>query len=266
MKAIWERITEKKLRLMMMVVALAATIFLGLYGIANGTIDFTYQQVWNVLRGVQETGLAEQIIWNVRLPRVLTGMLVGMNLSVAGSLLQGILRNPMASPNIIGVNAGAGLAAVVMMVCLPGSVQYIPVAAFMGAMMAALLIYLLSMNRQASSATVHLVLAGVALSSFFNALTSGLMTLNADELEVTYGWLLGSLSGRGWPFFYTLLPYSIAGLLLALLISPKVNVFALGEEMGSSIGVSMPWYRMLIISIAAILETSLAHLIIIIFS
>jgi iron complex transport system permease protein len=255
-KVLVQRVTQKRTRPMLMVVALAITIFAGLCSIANGTIDFTVQQVWNVLRGVKEERLAEQIIWNVRLPRVLTGTLVGMNLSVAGSLLQGILRNPLASPRIIGVNAGAGLAAVVMMVLLPGMIQYIPLAAFMGAMVAALFIYLLSMNRQAASATVHLVLAGVALSAFFSAMTSGLMTLNADELEVAYGWLLGSLSGRGWSYFYTLLPYSIAGFLLATLISPKVNIFALGDEMGKSIGVAIHWYRMLIIAIAAFLAGS----------
>lgn len=243
-------------RMVRMGMAFAVSILLALYGIANGTIDFTLQQVWDVLMGQQTEGLANQIIWNVRLPRVLTGMLVGMNLAVAGSLLQGVLRNPMASPNIIGVNAGAGLAAVVVMVIFPGAIQYVPVASFFGALVAAMLIYLLSMNRQTGSATVHLVLAGVAMSAFFSALTSGLMTLNADELEVTYSWLLGSLSGRSWPYFYTLLPYSMVGLLMAMVISPKVNIFALGEEMGNSIGVSVHWYRTIIIAISAILAGS----------
>ncbi|SDY74356.1 FecCD family ABC transporter permease [Tindallia californiensis] len=245
-----------RFRLIRMVVAFAITILIVLYGISSGTIDFTWQQVWGVLRGSKTEGLAHQIIWNVRAPRVLTGMLAGMNLAVAGSLLQGILRNPMASPNIIGVNAGAGLAAVVMMVVFPGAIRYLPVASFLGALMAAMVIYLLSMRRETASATVHLVLAGVALSAFFNAVTSGLMTLNADELEVTYNWLLGSLSGRGWPYFYTLLPYSVAGLLLAIFISPKVNLFVLGEEMGNSIGISVYWYRTAMIGIAAVLAGS----------
>lgn len=227
-----------------------------LHGIASGTIEFSLSQVVRVLMRLPEERLAEQVIWNVRLPRVLTGMLVGMNLAVAGSLLQGVLRNPMASPNIIGVNAGAGLAAVIMMVLVPAQSAHLPLAAFLGAVSAAILIYLLAMNKLGTGGTVHLVLGGVAISSFFSALTSGLMTLNADELDVTYGWLLGSLSGRSWSYVYLLLPYSIVGLTLAFLISPKANVFALGDEIGTSIGVSIRWYRFLIIAIAALLAGS----------
>lgn len=243
-------------RIWTLVVACLFLLVVILYSITSGTIDFSLYQVSRVLLGLPEERLAVQVIWNVRLPRVLTGMLVGMNLAVAGSLLQGVLRNPMASPNIIGVNAGAGLAAVTMMVIAPTLAAHIPLAAFIGALFAALLIYLLSMKQSGAGSTVHLVLAGVAISSFFSALTSGVMILNADELDVTYGWLLGSLSGRSWPYVSLLLPYSIVGLLLAFLISPKANIFALGDEIGTSIGVSIRWYRFLIIAIAAVLAGS----------
>ncbi len=236
----------------------ACLVLLGiiLHGIASGTIEFSLPQVARVLLGLPEERLAVQVIGNVRLPRVLTGMFVGMNLAVAGSLLQGVLRNPMASPNIVGVNAGAGLAAVAMMVVAPALSVHIPLAAFLGAITAAFLIYLLSMSQPGPGSTIHLVLAGLAISSFFSALTSGLMTLNADELDVTYGWLLGSLSGRSWPYVHLLLPYSIVGLTLAFLISPKANVFTLGDEIGTSVGVSIRWYRFLIIAIAAVLAGS----------
>ncbi len=243
-------------RIVTLAAACMVLVVIILHGIANGTLKFSFSQVVCVLVGLPEERLVAQIIGNVRLPRVLTGMLVGMNLAAAGSLLQGVLRNPMASPSIVGVNAGAGLAAVAMMVVAPTLSAHIPLAAFLGAISAALLIYLLSVRQSGANSTVQLVLAGLAISSFFSALTSGLMTLHADELGVTYGWLLGSLSGRSWPFFHLLLPYSIVGLAFAFLISPKVNVFALGDEIGASIGISIRWYRFLVIAIAAMLAGS----------
>ena len=105
-----------------------------------GTVEFTIKETLDVLLKQSDYDLAQQIIYNVRLPRIFTGLLTGMNLAVAGALLQGILRNPMAAPNVIGVNAGAGLGAVIVMVLLPGQVQAIPAAAFLGALIAALMV------------------------------------------------------------------------------------------------------------------------------
>ena len=94
------------------------------------------------------------------------------------------------------------------------------------------------------------------MSSLLTAITNGLMMLNRDELEVTHTWLLGSLSGRGWPFLYILLPYAILGFLLVLLICPKLNIFVLGDELGSSIGINIDIYRVIFMLLAAVLAGS----------
>lgn len=246
----------KSYRLTVILISLVILVLVVLFSIMSGTIKFSAHEIISMLKGdLQEGSLIKQIVLNVRLPRVLTGVFVGINLAVAGVLLQGILRNPMASPNIIGVNAGAGLAAVIIMTILPGKIGVIPFASFFGALLATLLIYILS-TTSGGSRTVYIVLAGIAISNLLKAITSALMMINSDVLEVTYSWLLGSLSGRSWTAVNTIWPYSIVALAAALFISPKVNLFGLGDDVASSVGLSIRLYRIIIILISSVLAGS----------
>lgn len=247
---------ERSRRLAVLGFVTLALLLAGGISITLGTLDFSPGIIWKALRAASEVDLANQVIFNVRLPRILTGLLVGMNLAVAGGLLQGVLRNSLASPQIIGVNAGAGLAAVAIMVLAPGQVSMIPPAAFIGALGAALLVYGLSQSPGAVSSTVHIVLAGVAVSAFLSSVTSGLMILHSDELDITYSWLLGGLSGRSWTYFHLIWPYTAGGILAALFLSPKLNLFALGDEVGKSLGLSIAFYRIALVVTAAVLAGS----------
>lgn len=242
-------------RLAVISIATVILIFVIVLGVMIGTIQFSFSEILSMIKGQLRGELVNQIIINVRMPRVITGMFVGMNLAVAGVLLQGILRNPMASPNIIGVNAGAGLAAVIIMTVLPGKIGAIPIASFIGAMSAAFLIYLLS-NASRRKSTIYIVLAGIAVSNLMSAATSALMMINSDLLEITYSWLLGSLSGRSWTAVHTIWPYSMVALIVALFISPKVNLFGLGDEVATSVGLPIRFYRVLIMLTAAVLAGS----------
>ena len=245
----------RKKRLFVLVCVVLAAFAVCIAGVAAGTLSFGPAEIWSGLRGVSSEPLANQIIRNIRLPRILTGLFAGMNLAVSGALLQGILRNPLTSPHIIGVNAGAGFMAVIVMIALPGRVEWIPPGAFAGALLAALLVYGLSLAAR-SGETVRIILAGVAVSALLSALTSGLMFLNSDQLEVTYGWLLGSLSGRGWSYFNLLWPYSLAGIAAGVALAPKVNLFSLGDEIGSSLGLRVPLYRVVLLVVASVLAGS----------
>lgn len=245
---------KPKTKLLIIRAAFAALIIIVVLSIGIGTVSFTVDQIIKVifLNAVNDHG----IIRNIRIPRIFTGVLVGMNLSVAGVLLQGIFRNPLASPNIIGVNAGAGVAAVAIMALFPSYIQAIPIAAFVGALTTAVFVFLIAGNSRSGSSTVHIVLAGVAISNLLKAITSGIMTFNSDTLDVTYSWLLGSLSGRSWTAVETILPYSILGIAAAIYISPKVNLFSLGEEIATSVGLKIRLFRIIIIILAAILAGS----------
>lgn len=223
----------------------------------SGTLRFAPAEVTAALFGTGADPVAEQVIRNIRLPRVLVAIVVGMQMALAGTLLQGVLRNPLAAPNIIGVNAGAGLFAVAIMVLAPGAFTWVPPAAFLGALVAAALVYALGSGIGGfHAATVQIVLAGVAVSAFFSAATSGLMIAYSDDLVITYAWLVGGLSGRGWSYLALVWPYTLVGTMTALVLAPALNLFALGEEVGRSLGLAAGRYRALAIFTAALLAGS----------
>ncbi len=232
-------------------------VFIIALSLSVGSVQVSLGNIVGILFGKKGERLPVQIVRNIRLPRTLVGLLVGMNLAVSGVLLQGIIRNPMASPNIIGVNAGAGLAAVLVMALFPSRIGFIPPSSFIGALGAALTINALANSKGGGrKSTVYIVLAGVAVSNLLNAGTSALMIIYSDILEVSYSWLLGSLSGRSWSSFALIWPYSLAGLAFALFLSPKINLFSLGDDVASSVGLSVRLYRFLALLLAAVLAGS----------
>ena len=246
---------KKKNRFFWIILFILLLFMAFILSILNGTLSFSPHEVLDVFRGRSQEQLIRHIVWNVRLPRTLVAMMVGFNMAIAGALLQGILRNPLASPNIIGANSGAGLAAVIVMSLMPRNMKVLPSAAFLGALLAGLIIYALA-RREGRSSGITIILAGVALGALLSAFTSALMILHSDDLGITYTWLAGSLIGRGWPYFNLIWPYSLAGGLAAVLLSPRVNLFLLGEEVGKSLGLSVEISRLLIIINASILAGS----------
>lgn len=248
-------IQSKKERLILL---LAFAVLVGISVICSiswGTVAVQGRDILNVLTGTPGNETVQQVLYNIRIPRVLIGVLAGSNLAVAGALLQGVLRNPLASPQVIGVNSGAGLVAVIIMIVFPGQIGWLPFGAFLGALGAATMVYLLA-NKEGSGLTVNIILAGVAISALLGAFTSGLMILHSDDLEITYTWLLGGLTGRGWSHFRMIWPYSLGGLLLALALSPKINLFLLGDEVGSSLGLEVKLYRIVLLINGALLAGS----------
>jgi len=246
---------KKKSRFFWILVFTFLMLIAVILSIFKGTLYFSPQGILEVFLGKSQEQLTQHIIWNVRLPRTLIAMMVGFNMAVAGALLQGILRNPLASPNIIGVNSGAGLAAVIVMSLMPGNIKILPSVAFLGALLAGLIIYSLA-RREGRSSGITIILAGVALGALLSAFTSALMVLHSDELGITYTWLAGSLIGRGWPYFSLIWPYSLAGGLVAIFLSPRINLFLLGEEVGKNLGLSVEISRLLIIINASVLAGS----------
>lgn len=243
---------KRILYIVILTLLLCCMVFLS---ILTGTSQFSIAEIMGELMGKSTSEFAHRIIMDIRLPRVLTAMLVGMNLSAAGVLLQGILRNPLASPQVVGVNAGAGLSAVIIMVLFPGMIRLLPTGALLGALCAVVLVYGISYAKGKDS-EVNVVLAGMSIAALLGAFTSGLMIFYSDQLEVTYTWLIGGLAGRGWSYFNLIWPYSIAGIGVSILISPKLNLFLLGDEVGKSLGLSTVAYRMIAILLSALLGGS----------
>lgn len=192
------------------------------------------------------------VIYTLRLPRVITAFLVGMALAVAGTILQGLTRNPLAAPEIVGVEAGAGLAAVALIVLFPSvPVFFLPIFAFAGALTAALLVYWLSWN--GGSSPIRLILVGVGLGAVASALTSLMITFgNIYDVSQALVWLAGSVYGRTWEHIQALLPWLMVFMPLALLSSRELNALSLGDQVSRGLGSAVEWQRglLLLISVA----------------
>jgi len=225
----------------------------GSYSLATGAVTVAPAEILAVLQG-QGSLMQQQIIGNIRLPRMLVGALVGMNLAVSGVVLQGVMRNPLADPHIIGVSSGAGLAGVAILVLLPQCDYLVTPIAFVGAMGAAVLIYLMAWKGGIRPARV--ILAGVAVSAFLGSGISALLVFYSDRVHGALMWLVGGLSARSWPHLTMLFPYSVLGVVLAFAGATRLNLLALGDDTARSLGVAVERTRLVLTAVAALLAAS----------
>ena len=199
------------------------------------------------------------IINTLRLPRTITAFLVGVGLAIAGTITQGITRNPLAAPSIIGVNAGATLAAVTLLILLPNTpVSLLPFAAFGGALTVSLLIYLLAW--QGGSSPVRLILVGIGFSLIAGALTDIMITFGEiNTVSQALVWLAGSVYGRTWSQVMALLPWIVIFGLMALLLTRELNTLNLGDEVARGLGSQVEWQRgLLLLTAVALAGASVA--------
>ena len=232
-------------------------LFLALLGaflsLTKGSSVITMEQIVELLLHPGEDPQS-QIIWNIRMPRTIVGALVGINLSLSGAILQAIMLNPLADPHIIGISSGAGLAGVVIMILFPALEYLITPVAFVGAMLAAICIYILAWKNGIKP--VRIILAGVAVSAFLSAGISGLMIFYSDRVHGALMWMVGGLAARSWPHVSIILPYAIIGLVLALASASYLNILQLGDEMARGLGVNVEVTRIIMTAIAALLAAS----------
>lgn len=210
-----------------------------------------------VLDGLLDRGdaVSRQIVWNLRLPRVLLAAAVGANLAMAGVLLQGITRNPLADPHILGFSAGAGLGAIAVLVWLPGTpVQLITPAAFLGSLGSASVVYLLAWRGGISP--VRFALAGVAVAAFFTALSTALIATSDLFTQAVLSFLAGGLYGRGWDHLAQVWPYTLLAGGAAIAFSGALNILSLGDDVAASLGMRVERMRLLLAALAAILTGS----------
>jgi len=202
----------------------------------------------------------ETIVLDIRLPNAVLIALTGMALGGSGAAYQGVFRNPLADPYLIGVASGAGLGAVAAMsVQWPDSLagmRIIPLAAFTGAMVTVALVYTLARVGRTAPITT-LILAGVAVSSFASALTSLIMLASTDQLLRAVAWLLGGFTLGGWEPVLAELPYLAAGMLVLILVSRPMNVLQFGDVQAAQLGIHVERYKIVIL-IAASLVTATA--------
>ena len=208
-----------------------------------------------------ETGDARYgfIVNTLRLPRALVAVLVGGALGVSGAILQGLTRNELAAPEIIGINSGAGLAAVTLIVVFPSvSAAYVPPAAFVGALAVAVLLYAFAWR--GSGSPMRLILVGVGLGAIAASLTTVMITFGEiQQVSQALIWLTGSVYGRTWEQVWTLLPWLMVFLPLAFLRARHLNALNLGDELARGLGVRVELERaVLLLSGVALAASAVA--------
>ena len=199
--------------------------------------------------------LDRAVLFQIRLPRIVLGAMVGGLLAVAGAGYQGVFRNPLVDAGMLGASAGAGLGATIGIVYLSGlGTAAVPAAAFIGSLSGVAIAYLT--GAAGGSGTATLLLAGVAVSMFLTAVQTYLQQRSASDLQQVYSWLLGSLSGATWQQALEILPYSAVSVAIVLLHGRRLDVLSVGDEEARTLGVHPGRVRLIVVAACALAAAS----------
>ena len=202
----------------------------------------------------------EAILWEIRVPRVVLAALVGAMLALAGATYQGVFRNPLADPYLLGVAAGAGLGATIAIAYLPEGLRgqrALPMAAFVGGSVAVLLTYAVGRSAKRERDAATLVLAGVTVAAFFTAWQTFVQQQNSETLQQVYSWILGNIPSTGWADVVLILPYVAVAAVVILALRRVVDVLSLGDDEAASLGIDVRRVRLALV-VAATLGTAAA--------
>jgi len=249
----------KSLKLMSLMIALLVAI---IFAIGIGSITIPPLTILQILLGNQEdiplTTIS--IIQNIRLPRVLLAFLVGAGMAVSGTIMQSVLRNPLASPFTLGVSAGASLGASIFIVfgfSLPFLGRFgLPLMGFLSGLATILLLLALTMRLDRRMENQTLILIGMVLSLFINALLTVLMATSRQFMEQLILWQLGSFAGRGWLPVWIILGITLIGTFWGMTRSRELDIMTFGEEQAQSMGVEVKGLKLSMITLCAFLTGS----------
>jgi len=253
-----------RLRVGWVAVGVACLLGAGILGIFVGAVDISpveaLRKLFGFLPFVGESHLSAQheaILMQLRLPRVVLAALVGATLSMSGAAYQGAFRNPLADPYLLGAAAGAGLGATIVIAYSPSGVgsNLMPIAAFIGALLAVVLAYAIGRAGGAGRTATALVLAGIAIASFLTAVQTYLQQRRSETLREVYGWILGRMSTVGWHDVLLALPYVAVGATVILAHRRLLDVLAVGDEEAESLGLRAGRTRLIVV-VAASLSTA----------
>ncbi len=224
-----------------------------LVGVTVGSVSIPVQVLWNP--NMDEA--ASNILWNIRMPRVVLAGLVGASLAIAGAAFQGLLKNPLADPYTLGVSSGASVGAVVTLffgISVPFLGLFtLPVFSMLGAFLTMVTVMSFAKLIDRAMKMETIILTGIIFSSFLGSVISLMISLSGEELRQIIGWLLGSVSMRGWPYVTMALPFMSIGFLLLWLNRRELNALVFGEERAKHLGVNVKRRKMMILTGGSIL-------------
>ena len=208
---------RKLFRVSVICILIIAVIMSMIISLIWGSTPVSLAEIWHTLWSSELTDTSSQIIWNIRLPRNIVAALVGACLAVSGAILQAVMKNPLADPQIVGVSSGAGLAGVIIFILFPGYDHIVPLVAFLGSGISALLVFF------------------------------------GDRVQGALLWMVGGLAARSWPQVEVLFPYAIVGLIFACLGAKRLTILSLGDETAKGLGLKVEQTRFIMTAVAALL-------------
>ncbi|WP_199426147.1 FecCD family ABC transporter permease [Thermaerobacillus caldiproteolyticus] len=249
-------IDKKAMIISLLLLLISIVVFI--VSVGSGEMYISPLDVVKTLVG-SGSAMNEVVIHSFRLPRILVALLVGMLLAVAGSILQGMIRNPLASPDVLGITGGAAVAVVAFFAMfsdknnsLTISIHWLPLGAFVGATVAAFLVYLLSWKNGITP--IRLILVGIGVSAFMQACTTLLMITGpiyrASQANV---WITGSVYGVSWKHVSFLVPWAVVLLLISFISARKMNIQEFGDELAMGVGVSLQRQRLFLLLLSTAL-------------
>ncbi len=242
------------------ITAIVLLLVLVLISLMLGSSNIAVSDIFNFISGNAEIDAASRLILEeIRLPRIILSFIVGAGLAAAGTVFQGVIRNPMVDPYIIGISAGAGTG--VMLALLLGieiiafNLSSIPVFAFLGAILTVFIVYHLA-RVGGKLPVLTFLLAGVAVSFILNSVMSFLMVIRTENLQQIVYWLMGSMAGSTWSDIRMILPYFIIAMLIIIYYLKDLNIILLGEESAVHLGVDVEKVKIILLGAASLITAS----------
>lgn len=226
---------------LMLVIAITA-----LYG--NGSVP--WREIIAVLNGSSQDETIRTIIIELRIPRVIAALLCGAALGVSGAILQSVLRNSLAAPDLLGISAGGSCAGLLVMIWFPVFIPYLGIAAFAGALIVVMLIF--AAARSCRFSPLRLILAGVALGALFSTISTAMLVMAPERYSSVFNFLLGGFSGISAAELKLFAPGLLLALILPLFMGKKLDILALGDDCAATLGIRVPLTRLTALTLAAL--------------
>ncbi|MFJ7696542.1 iron ABC transporter permease [Lysinibacillus fusiformis] len=238
---------------MIIITTFVVTILAAVIAIGLGSVHISIPDILSTLiNGRGQEGVYTTIIWDIRLPRVLLALIIGASIAISGALLQAVMGNPLADPGLTGVTSGAAAFVLLILLANPELTHLIPIAAFVGGLIAAAIVYTLAWRRTGIT-PITIILSGVAVNALCGGVIGFLSILYSDRLPSAVQWMNGSLAAKGNASLHMIYLYAIIGWILSIFAIRKANIIRLGDQVATNLGESVTRIRIMLSILAVFL-------------
>ncbi|WDV07846.1 FecCD family ABC transporter permease [Lysinibacillus irui] len=238
---------------MIIITTFVVTIVVAIIAVGLGSVHISVPNILTtLLNGRDQEGVYTTIIWDIRLPRVLLALIIGASIAISGALLQAVMGNPLADPGLTGVTSGAAAFVLLILLANPELTHFIPLAAIVGGLIAAAIVYALAWRRTGIT-PITIILSGVAVNALCGGVIGFLSILYSDRLPSAVQWMNGSLAAKGNASLHMIYLYAIIGWVLSIFAIRKANIIRLGDQVATNLGESVTRIRIMLSILAVFL-------------